>query len=146
MIAWLLIAGALAAEPQPRGASVQVCTPISFDIKTVKVACSEGYELRLWGVRASSSSRLLRRPPDQLAAIFNAQSGRWRPGSVIGLDGAMPMRCSAKASPGSAFRCFVKSPLVFGDEDLACRLVQSGFALPARSALGLSGCSKYKPA
>ena len=144
MFAWLLIVGALAAERQPAATSVQVCTPISFEIRTLKVRCLEGYELRLWGVRASSFTRLTRRPATQLATIFNAQSGRWRRGGSISLDRAMPMRCNAKAPHGSASRCFVNSPLVFGDEDLACRLVRSGFALPVRSATGFY-CSRHKP-
>jgi hypothetical protein len=146
MFTWLLIALAGLEASQPAAESAQVCTPASFDAKTMKVGCSEGYYFKLWGVRAKPHLRLSNIPPDQLAALFNSQAGRWQPSGVIKLEASTPMRCRAKGSRGSIAQCFVKSPLVFGDEDLACRLIGSRIVVSARSGPeSYSLCSKFKP-
>src|SRR5438045_2810160 len=107
-----------------------ICTPVALDIRTGEVECDEGFGLKLWGIRLSSEALTEIRATAELPSFVKAQGAHANGGHKIGFDHALPMRCYADHQQAAlrTAQCFVRSELIFGDEDLARLLVRRGFA------------------
>jgi hypothetical protein len=111
------------------------CTPSVVNIRTGVVECSEGYSLNLWGIQFRRKGFTPNRAVAVLPSLMNARGARVRVGGSVELEDALPMQCySEDRGRLRTAQCFVRSALVFGDEDLARRLVRDGFAAPTRAA------------
>jgi len=111
------------------------CTPRTLDIRTGEIGCVERFRVSLWGIRLKRKALNSNNAIDLVTSFLRAQSARAFDHRTIQFERAPPIRCYSEGQGLSRVsQCFVRSTLVFGDEDLARLLVRRGLATSQRFA------------
>jgi len=144
MMALLALLAMSAANPARATVRSFICTPRTLESQTLTFRCEEGFSLRLWGIKPVRENLRLKQTLAALQSLVNAQAAHVASNGSIEFTAAYAMRCYSTDQRGAtASQCFVRSKLVFGDEDLACSLVGARLAKPARY---YSSCLRFRPA
>ena len=147
MIALMAILALGAVRPPMMHAPSFTCTPRLLEVRTGRLRCAEKLGVRLWGVKLFRQNFNVKWAPSVVRSVMNTPEAHFSSDSNIEFVNGASMRCySADGGSVRTSQCFVRSRLVFGDEDLARNLVGVGLAISTRQERAYySSCRRLRP-